>query len=273
MNVVINDFVDFEQSGPLKKRYRWFTEVARFDSGVEQRNQVMSRPVRSWDMNWAILDATERDNLIELFQRAKGKYDTFLYEDSDDYEATCAFTQAQVAIVSASTGDATFTVSGDLATEFETGVKFAITGTASNDGDYVCTADATSDGTDTILYVAAVPADQGASGYLLRKEFQLFAPYYEGESETWSEDRKDIQPDEISVTVAGGGVTEGVEYTLDDNTGIIIFEDTYAPADGEVISATFKYYFRVRFDIDLYEDVMKEVDLYSNNVPIVEVIT
>ena len=81
----ITDFVDFSQSNPLRKSYMWKTQKVQYDNGQEQRNEVWSRPLRKWNLNWSIIDETERNHLIELFQRAKGMYETFKLKDWDDY--------------------------------------------------------------------------------------------------------------------------------------------------------------------------------------------
>lgn len=94
MNLVINDFVGdaaftgFDEALPLKKSFEWKTDRVSYDSGLEQRNQIFERPIRHWSLNWEILDQGARDKLIELFQRAKGSFDTFLYTDREDFLAS-----------------------------------------------------------------------------------------------------------------------------------------------------------------------------------------
>lgn len=96
MNIVINDFVGdaafvgFDEVDPLRRSLIWRTDVVPLDSGLEQRNQLFSRPIRHWFPNWEFLDSAARDKLIELFQRAKGRYDTFLFTDRDDKECSLA---------------------------------------------------------------------------------------------------------------------------------------------------------------------------------------
>ena len=88
IDLVINDYVDFKQSNPLRKLYEWKTDVVTFDSGVEQRNQIWQRPLRRWFLNWSMIEVTERNHLIQLFQRARGSYHTFKIKDVDDYAIT-----------------------------------------------------------------------------------------------------------------------------------------------------------------------------------------
>jgi len=199
-NIILNSFVGdaaftgFDETEPLRKIFEWKTDVVVFDSRKEQRNQILSRPIRHWFINWEILDQGARDKLIELFQRSKGRYDTFLYTDREDYLAS------------------------------------AVT----------------------------IPTDGTEATY------QLIQEYYDGETEAWQENRKDI--------VAGGTyapvVTHSVDgaqtevaaapaankFTLDDTTGIMTWSGGNEPSSG-VLTCTFQFYFRVRFAIDSYEDL------------------
>ncbi len=94
MDIVLNDvlaaagFSGFDEIHPLRKSFQWITERVLYDSRKEQRNQILSRPIRHWWLNYAILDQDTRDALIEVFQRAAGRYRSFLYTDREDYQAT-----------------------------------------------------------------------------------------------------------------------------------------------------------------------------------------
>jgi len=96
---VLNTFIDYSEGNPLKKSFEWRTDLVGFDSGVEQRNKIWTAPRRHWFLNWPMLNKATRDKLIELFQRAHGRYDTFLYQDSDDYE--CALAECSITAVAA----------------------------------------------------------------------------------------------------------------------------------------------------------------------------
>lgn len=219
INLVINDFVGdaaftgFDEACPLKKHYEWQTDLVRYDNRKEQRNQILAQPVRHWFINWQIMDQAARNKLIELFQRAKGRYDTFLCEDSDDY--ACALT------------DWSYTAAGG------------------------------------------------------ETEVQLQKTYYIGETEAWTEDKTKIQPGTIyapTVKIDAAVKTEGVDYTLDDTTGIIDFSAGSGPngplGAGEVVTAAYYFYFEVRFHYDVHEDFMPLTDLWqAKNLHIVEVIT
>lgn len=212
MDVVINDFVGdaayghFGEQAPLRKSFNWLTDLVSFDSGKEQRNQILEQPIREWPVNWQWMDVAARNKLIELFQRAKGRHTTFLYSDEDDYE--CELTECSILAI----------------------------------------------------------ADQ--------TNFQLIKTYYVGETETWDEEKKDIVPGATFPPVVKVGVdikTEGVDYTLDDTTGIVIFGA--APRVDKVITANYQFYFRVRFADDIHTDVEHQKDFYSyDDLRLIEVL-
>lgn len=257
---VINDYIGKLFSYPLRKQYAWGTDLVAYDSGIEQRNQLWTQPIRHWFLSYKILNSAQVDGMFTLFNRAKGQYETFLFEDSPagtdypgEYEETCSFTQAKIEIDTATASTKTFEVTGNYLDYFKDGVHFAIAGSVANNGDYTCNGNSTMSAGKTLIVVDQVVTDADPeNGHLLKKEFQLFATYCSGETEEWTENRKDIQPDEISVVVNSTPKTETTHYTLDDSTGIIIFIDGNAPADTEVITATFKYYFRVRFSGNIF---------------------
>lgn len=233
---LLNTFIDFKQGNPLKKSYEWRTDVVCFDSGLEQRNQILTSPIRHWFLNWPMLPKGNRDKLIELFQRGQGRYKTFRYEDSDDKQASCSFTQTKYDITAVDTSAETFTIAGNHADKFATGVKFAVEGSTGNDGDWTVSSSANS-GSNTIITVTGNITDATADGRILPKQFQLFATYYSGESESWNEDRKDIKPDSVTGTKGSTSIVEDTDFTLDDTTGIIIFKDGKAPQSIDVKTA------------------------------------
>jgi uncharacterized protein (TIGR02217 family) len=108
INIVINDvigqaaFKGWDEAHPLRKELTWLTDVVRYDNAKEQRNQILEQPVRRWYPNWELLDKAGRDVLIALFQRARGRYETFYYQDREDY--ACALTEC---IVTAAGGETT----------------------------------------------------------------------------------------------------------------------------------------------------------------------
>ena len=213
MELVLNDFVGdaayigFDQANPERTDFQWKTDIARFDNAKEQRNQILEQPVRSWRINWPFLDLAARDKLIEIFQRAKGMFDTFLWADRTDFETSLTDWSHVL-----STGDATT---------------------------------------------------------------QLQKTYYIGETEAWTEDKKNIQPSAKFapiIKVDAATKTEGVDFTLDDTTGVITWTG-FSPTDGEVLTANYYFYFRVRFDFDAHEDIKSEATFYESVFEIVEVIS
>ena len=202
MNLVLNDFItagfsEFNFCLPRRKLFQWRTDLVRYDSGKEQRNEILTQPIRHWYLNWDILDKTARDKYLELFNRARGKHKTFYFKDFDEYQGS-------------------------------------------------------------------ITIPTGTSG-----TYQLNHDYYSGETETWNENKTAIVPDNITIAdYTEVPATPGAgEYTLDDDTGIVTFGDTLA---GDK-ACTFEYYFVVRFDFDVLNDVMIHPDLFEGkDIHIVE---
>jgi len=92
--LVANDFVGdaaftgFGQVAPVKRKREWRSDGVQYDNWQEQFNQVSSRPRRHWFINWAVLDEAARDKLVELFDAARGRYDSFLWLDDKEYLAS-----------------------------------------------------------------------------------------------------------------------------------------------------------------------------------------
>ncbi len=204
---VINTFVDNLFGYPMQLTQNWRTDIAALDSGKEQRNQIWSRPKRRWLLPFVSMAETNRDQLVELFNRAKGRYEIFLLEDPNDFEtalAECSITAIDAQVL-----------------------------------------------------------------------FQLIKSYYPGETETWDENKTRIQPSSIFapvVKVDGVTKTEGADYTLNDDTGIVDFTGMGAPGAGKVITANYYFYFPVRFDMDDYTELMFENWWDMGGVPVMEVI-
>jgi uncharacterized protein (TIGR02217 family) len=90
---------------------------------------------------------------------------------------------------------------------------------------------------------------------------QLQKDYYNGEAEEWSEDKKAIVPGATyapTVKVDAATLAEGVDFTLDDSTGVIDFSGGSAPygalSAAEVVTADYQFYFTVRFNRDVFRD-------------------
>ncbi len=207
MNEIINTFVDNLFSYPYKKKFHWATNVQSYGTGTEQRNALRGQPIREWGCGYKILTATLRDQILELFNRSQGQFNTFLWEDPQE--------------------------------------------------------------------VLVVAAECSITAIAAQTDFQLFATYHLGESELWTEDKKDIQAGAVyqpTVRLDSVTKTEGADYTLDDTTGIVIFGA--APGAGVVFDADFKYYFRVRFVEDTFEVSEIDKETWSaNNFGMVQVIS
>ncbi len=194
MDIVLSDFVspDYGRQYPVQMIYEWSTDVVT--KGLkEQRNEEWPQPKRHWHINWAALKSASRDRLLELFNRARGKANTFLWLDGDD--SLCELTECSI------------TAAG---------------------------------GENTT---------------------QLIKTYYPGETEKWTENKKDIVPSGIFapvVKIDAVTKTEDVHFTLDDTTGIIDWTGGSAPngalGAGEVVTANYRFYFRVRWMVDKHTD-------------------
>jgi len=212
MDVVLNDVVfdasgmgNFDEVLPLTKFFDWQTDIVRMDTKIEQRNQIDPRPQRRWALNWGVMDEDARDKVIEMFHRARGRYDTFLYTDRHDY--SCSATECSITAVG-----------GETTT-------------------------------------------------------QLLKNYYVGETETWSENKKDIVPSTTYapvIKIDGVVQTEDLNFTLDDSAGIIDWAGSGLAAPvgalgaGEVVTVDYQFYFRVRFDSDRYRDFQNLREFWSN---------
>lgn len=91
MNNVVLDFIKWYQKEPVEKTFEWKTDIVEYDNKNNQRNRVWSTPRRHWFLNFAFMEKRIRDRIIEVFNRAKGMYDSFLLKDEDDYSATSNF--------------------------------------------------------------------------------------------------------------------------------------------------------------------------------------
>lgn len=201
---VLNTFISKSPSLPFTRYFQWQTDLVSYGSQREQRNQIWPEPLRHWRMDWNYLPQINRDELVELSQRAHGRFRIFLYQDPKDYHT--AFGECSI----------------------------------------------TADGT-------AGP-------------FQLIKTYYPDKPETWTEHRHRIVPDSETIRVEGTTKARGTDYTIDNDTGKITFESGKEPGSGDEITAAFDFYFLVRFDFDLHQDLMVIADIWqAKGVEIIEV--
>jgi uncharacterized protein (TIGR02217 family) len=108
---------------------------------------------------------------------------------------------------------------------------------------------------------------------------QLGKDYYKGEAESWSEDKTAIVPAATytrTVKIDAATLTEGTEFTLDSDTGIIDFTGGSAPngalSAAEVVTADYRFYFVVRFGRDKYTDRQLIPDLVRPSIRLEEVV-
>lgn len=80
-------FTGFDQTTPIRKIRRWRTEIVTYDSAIEQRGQILDQPIREWFVNWSLLDEAAQDQLREIFDAARGAFETFLWLDDKEYLA------------------------------------------------------------------------------------------------------------------------------------------------------------------------------------------
>ena len=89
MDNVILDFIKCFEKDPIEKTFEWKTDIVEYENKNNQRNQVWSAPRRHWFINLAFMKKKARDRVIEFFNRAKGRGNSFLYKDEDDYSSVC----------------------------------------------------------------------------------------------------------------------------------------------------------------------------------------
>ncbi|MCE5185072.1 MAG: DUF2460 domain-containing protein [Planctomycetaceae bacterium] len=93
---------------------------------------------------------------------------------------------------------------------------------------------------------------------------QLKKTYYAGTAEAWTENKTKIQPSTVyapTIKVNGAAKVEGVDFTLNDDTGMITWTG-FAPTTGQVLTADYKFYFEAYFAEDTYEDINHTIDWY-----------
>ena len=99
MDIIMNDFISTRFSYPVVQQLQWKTDIAGYDSGKEQRNQIWETPIRQWELPWDIISETARNEMVELYQRAKGRANTFQFRDLFDRTGVSAETQAEQTVL------------------------------------------------------------------------------------------------------------------------------------------------------------------------------
>jgi hypothetical protein len=259
-------FIGKQFAYPLRRRKQWNSSRVGYQSGQEQFNEVWALPIRFWGIQWMHLSEAQRDKLVEAFDACRGQSRYLHFIDPIDYQGSSAWTQAEKSITAVDQTNKQFTISGLHASAFLKDWTFKVTGSTGNDGIYTVVSASQTTTPETIITVSESIPDSTADGSVLRMYFQLYNEYYTGETYSFSEPKQDIQPNSQVVTVAAANQTEGVDYTIDDEEGIIVFVDASTPTDGQAISVTFDFYYRVRFMEDQLEEVNTTWQFYEPGV-------
>lgn len=263
---IINfDFVGKKFSYPLIRRKSWNTDVVSYDSSLEQTNELWNFPVRYWGIQYKLLKTEYRNKVLELFDACRGQARQIYFEDNLDYQSECSWTQPTYIINAVDQTEDYFRFSGQHASDFLVGWEFKVTGSTGNDGVYAVS-DISQDDSYTYLYVEEEIASAVADGTILRMYFQLYKTYYDGEDYSFDEPKQDIKPDVCVVEVDSAEQSENVDYTLTDTNGVIKFVTGSTPTAGQVIEASFDFYYRVRFMSDTFEDSNFFLDRYDPDV-------
>lgn len=259
------NFIGKKGTWPLVRRKIWNTEVVAYDSSREQVNELWSFPVRFWGIKYRLLNITQRNKILELFDACRGQARQLYFKDPIDYQSTYSWIQPDWEINDVNQTEDYFRISGQHAKDFLVGWKFAVDGTA-NEGIYTVEK-ISQTATHTYIYVEEEIPSTATGGKVLRMYFQLCKEYYPGEDYSFTEPKQDIIPGEISVDVNDRSTaTEDVDYELDDTTGIIIFDNTLIPDIGATIEVTFDFYYRVRFTSDEFQDRNHILSYYDPDV-------
>lgn len=245
----VGTFIGKKPTYPLIKRRNWNTDVVKYDSSFIQTNELYTFPIREWDIHHKLFTSSQNDKFFELFDAARGQGRRLYLLDPDDYSGSSEWTQTALSITAVDQTDNYFTVTGQHASKFQVGWSFKITSSTGNDGVYTVS-DISQDSSNTYIYVEENIPDSTGDGSVLRMYFQLYSTYYSGEDYEFSEPKKDIVPGQCTVEVNSVEKTEGVDYTLTDTEGVIMFVSGSTPTNGQTIEATFQFYYRVMFNSD-----------------------
>lgn len=266
MSVPILDFVGTfigkKPAYPLIRRRSWNTDVVKYDSSFEQSNELWIYPVREWEISHKHLTEAQRAKFVELFDAGRGRGRHLYLIEPLDYQSVCTWTQPTYTIGAVSQTDDYFRISGQHAADFLVGWQFKVAGSTGNNGVYTVS-DISQDASYTYIYTTEEIPSAVGDGTVLRMYFQLFKAYYPSTDYTINEPKKDIQPDLCVVEVDSVVKTEGMDYTLSDTEGVIQFVTGSTPTAGQVIEATFDFYYRVRFSVDTVGESRLMFEYYS----------
>ena len=229
MHAVINDFIAIAATHPVSKTLNWHTDLVRYDSGKEQRNQVRESPTKMWELGWSIMTTAQRNQAIELYGRAKGRFNTFQFRDPQEEDGISAQPTTGYTATSADNDTKTFVITSDVPEIFKDGVKFDITAGV-NDGSWTCSGTPVSDGTNITVTVTIAPVTTAVDAPVRLQTYFMNHTYYDGEAESYTENRMELQHFSITAvstvdetfTVTGAHTDQleaGVLFIVTDSTG------------------------------------------------------
>lgn len=85
---MINQQIPFIEDVQIQVELKFNTKVLQNDVASEQRIIQWNHPLRTFNLSKKIVRVDEIDDLKSFHALAKGSYETFLYQDKSDYQAT-----------------------------------------------------------------------------------------------------------------------------------------------------------------------------------------
>lgn len=244
----IIDFMNYYLRNPLEFHYSWLTDVVMFDSGLEQRNQILEEPMRSWNLLWNGMLLSERDTLLSAYRQAQGGYDTFFLKDHISFSGIFFATSVKYSFVEASIASDYLAVSGYHADEFFVGQTVFVDAAGPNAGTWTVSSITYDSGTSrTRLWVSEDVGSSDVTGDLYFLGYQLTA-YFTSGPQQWYEDIEYVVADTLIVLIDSVAQTVTVDYS--ESGGVVTFTTGSYPTEGEVVQCTFEFAFKVRFRED-----------------------
>lgn len=244
----IIDFVDYYLRNPLDFTYVWETDVIVYDNQLEQRRAAKPRARNKWVLSWNRMLEPERDRLLAMHRRTRGRYRSFLLLDryDQDFQQIMGIGVGSFEVHTSSSSLDRFSIppgDGDQTTVFTAGVRFYVDAGA-NIGTWTVLSSSFSDRT-YILVVEDVPSTSG-DGVIFFPDFTVTMT---GDRVGQTFDKLLLFPATGSAVLIDNVAQElSVDYTVSANT--ITFLPGSIPISGEVVSSLFTFYFPVRFVSD-----------------------
>lgn len=83
-----NEVFNFQPDSPFSEEIEWLTVVSESEGGKEQRYQKWVKPKRTFRLHLSSRQLTETTNLWRMYQRMKGSFDTFLFQNPNENPVT-----------------------------------------------------------------------------------------------------------------------------------------------------------------------------------------